>query len=103
MRMKICFLTASILVTRLVTSAQATSTPIPINIDNPAPQNLQLPPGFSSVVVAEGVVGARHMAVNKQGGLYIKLSKLKDGKGIVYLKDTNGDGKFDQQLSFGDY
>lgn len=43
------------------------------------------------------------MAVNQQGDLYVKLSKLKGGKGIIYLKDTNADGKFDVQTAFGDY
>lgn len=64
---------------------------------------LKLPQGFSATVIAEGLAGARHIAANKQGGLYVKLSKLKDGKGIVYLKDTNGDGKFEEQAAFGDY
>ena len=66
-------------------------------------QTLQLPPGFTSTIVAEGLGGARHIAVNKQGGIYVKLSRLKDGKGIIYLKDTKKDGKFNQQLAFGDY
>lgn len=64
---------------------------------------LQLPPGFSATIAAEGVDGARHIAVNKQGGLYVKLARLKNGKGIIYLKDSNGDGKLDQQTAFGDY
>ncbi|WP_018611250.1 PQQ-dependent sugar dehydrogenase [Segetibacter koreensis] len=64
---------------------------------------LHLPAGFTSTVVAENIDAARHMAVNKQGNLYVKLSRLKDGKGIIYLKDTNGDGKFDEQMAFGDY
>ena len=66
-----------------------------------ADAKLQLPVGFTSTIVAEGMSGARHIAFNKQGGLYIKLSQLKDGKGIVYLKDTNDDGIFDKQTAFG--
>lgn len=72
-------------------------------IDTSAVSKMQLPPGFSATIAFEGLNGARHMTVNKQGDLYVKLSKLKDGKGIIYLKDTNGDGKFDQQNAFGDY
>ncbi|RYY10555.1 MAG: sorbosone dehydrogenase, partial [Chitinophagaceae bacterium] len=64
---------------------------------------LVLPSGFKATVIAEGYGGARHMAVTKQGGLYIKLSRLKDGKGIYYLKDTNGDGKPDVQKGFGTF
>jgi glucose/arabinose dehydrogenase len=66
-------------------------------------QTLQLPPGFTATIVAEGLGGARHIAVTKQGGVYVKLSRLKDGKGIFYLRDRKADGKFNQQLSFGDY
>ncbi len=66
-------------------------------------QTLVLPPGFSQSIVAEGLGGARHMAVNKQGGVYVKLSRLKNGKGIIYLKDVKKDGKYIQQLAFGDY
>ncbi|MFT3936351.1 MAG: PQQ-dependent sugar dehydrogenase [Chitinophagaceae bacterium] len=68
-----------------------------------AAQTLQLPAGFSFSVVAEGLGGARHIAVTKQGGVYVKLSRLKDGKGIIYLKDAKKDGKYTQQLAFGDY
>jgi glucose/arabinose dehydrogenase len=64
---------------------------------------LILPKGFKATVVAEGYGGARHLAVTKQGGVYVKLSRLKDGKGIYYLKDTNGDGKFDIEKGFGNY
>ncbi len=64
---------------------------------------LQLPAGFTANIVAEGIIGARHMAVTPQGGLYIKLSKLKEGKGVVYLRDENNDGKFKIAKAFGDY
>jgi glucose/arabinose dehydrogenase len=65
--------------------------------------NLQLPPGFSATIIASGLDGARHLAVTKQGGIYVKLSRLKDGKGIYYLKDTNGDGIIKIQFGFGNY
>src|SRR5436190_989520 len=65
-------------------------------------QALQLPTGFASTIVAEGLGGARHLAVTKQGNVYVKLSRLKDRKGIIYLRDMKN-GKFNQQLAFGDY
>ncbi|MCW3091514.1 MAG: L-sorbosone dehydrogenase [Ferruginibacter sp.] len=65
--------------------------------------HLQLPAGFSAVVVADSVGKARHLAVNNKGDIYVKLNALKDGKGIIYLRDTNGDGKADEQTAFGDY
>lgn len=66
-------------------------------------QTLQLPPGFKATVIAEGLGAPRHIAITKQGNVYIKLGRLKDGKGIFYLKDAHKDGKFNQQLAFGDY
>jgi|SRR5450432_13225 len=66
-------------------------------------QSLLLPAGFSGSIIAEGLSGPRHLVFNKQGGLYIKLGRLKDGKGILYLKDAKKGGKFTQQLAFGDY
>ena len=45
----------------------------------------------------------RHLAVSKQGDVYAKLSKLKDGKGIVLLKDKDKDGVFEEQAMFGNY
>jgi glucose/arabinose dehydrogenase len=64
---------------------------------------LLLPKGFKATIVAEGFGGARHIAVTKLGGIYVKLSRLKDGHGIWYLKDTNGDGVIDIQKGFGNY
>ena len=64
---------------------------------------LVLPKGFSSTIYAEGITRARHIAVNEQGDVYAKLGGLKDGAGIIFLRDTNGDGKADEQSGFGDY
>jgi glucose/arabinose dehydrogenase len=66
-------------------------------------QRLQLPQGFTATIVAEGLEGARHIAVNKQGGLFVKLSKLKDGNGIYYLQPPGGDGKFNGHIAFANY
>jgi glucose/arabinose dehydrogenase len=41
--------------------------------------------------------------VAKNGVLFVKLDKLVDGKGILRLKDNNGDGKADEIKSFGNY
>lgn len=62
-----------------------------------------LPQGFTATVVAENLGQARHLAVNANGDVYVKLGKLKDGKGIVGLRDLNGDGKADKITSFGEY
>jgi glucose/arabinose dehydrogenase len=64
---------------------------------------LQLPAGFKSVVFADGYAGARHLTVTSNGDLYVKLANLKNGKGIVRLRDSNGDGMADDVVSFGGF
>src|SRR5580700_4679828 len=53
---------------------------------------LKLPEGFKATVFADGLGHARHIAVNTNGDVYVKLANLKNGKGIYRLRDTNGDG-----------
>ena len=64
---------------------------------------IKVPAGFVASIVAEELEGARHMVASKGGDLYIKLSRLKDGKGIYRLRDTDQDGVPDQKAGFGDY
>lgn len=64
---------------------------------------LKLPAGFKATIIAENLGNARHIAVTKQGNIYVKLSKVKDGNGIVMLQDANNDGKVDNQKGFGNY
>lgn len=65
--------------------------------------DLHLPPGFSATVIADSLGPVRHLAVTKNGCIYVKLNSLKDGKGILFLQDTNGDGKMDTRTGFGSY
>lgn len=64
---------------------------------------ITLPQGFKSVVVTSGLGKARHLTVAANGDVFVKLEKLKDGKGIIRLHDTNGDGKADETSGFGNY
>jgi len=64
---------------------------------------LKLPEGFAATVFAERLGHARHIAVNANGDVYVKLGNLKNGKGISRLRDTNGDGKAEDITSFGDF
>ena len=64
---------------------------------------LKLPKGFGALIVAENVGRARHIAVTPQGSVYVKSSKLVDGKGILELKDTDGDGKAEVAKTFGTF
>lgn len=65
--------------------------------------NLKLPAGFTATLFATNAGRARHIAVNTNGDVYVKLERLKDGKGILRLRDTNGDGIADETISFGNF
>lgn len=71
--------------------------------NQPAHSLLKLPKDFQVEIVADNLGTARHLAVPRQGLMYVKLGKLKDGKGIIALEDTNGDGKADKETGFGNF
>jgi glucose/arabinose dehydrogenase len=77
-----------------------TASNVPNLADDPG---LKLPAGFTAVITADNLGSARHIAVTPQGKIYVKLSKLKDGKGIIELTDANGDGVAEKQKGFGKY
>ena len=68
------------------------------NVDN---AGLIIPPGFSASIVADNLGEARHIAVTKEGNIYVKLGRPKGGKGILFLQNENGTIK--QQSGFGNY
>ena len=70
------------------------------DIDN---GGLFLPDGFEAVVVADSIGHARHLAVNKNGDIYVKLTYAKQDSGNVAIRDINNDGKADDIAYFGDY
>lgn len=71
-------------------------------LETPA-SDIKLPVGFSATILGTELGSTRHLTVTKNGDIYAKLSKLKDGKGIVLLQDSNKDGKIDNTKWFGDY
>ncbi|WP_247231960.1 c-type cytochrome [Telluribacter sp. SYSU D00476] len=64
---------------------------------------LFLPDGFEAVVVADHIGRARHLAVNENGDIYVKLTNAKQDSGNVAIRDSNNDGKADRIAYFGDY
>lgn len=69
--------------------------------NKPAEVTLVLPEGFRAANVTEKLGSNRHLVVNSNGDIYVKLSKLKDGKGIYVLRNVNG--SYAVIKSFGDY
>ena len=65
---------------------------------------LILPEGFKALVVVDSLNGAaRHLAVNKNGDIYVKLRFPNSRGGNAALRDTDGDGKADVIEYFDDY
>lgn len=71
--------------------------------DNPPDVTIKAPAGFSATIFADDLGSARHIVVNSNGDVYVKLAKKKDGKTIFRLQDANGDGKADKITGFGNY
>ena len=72
---------------------------------NPDANNagLKLPEGFSALVFADSLGHTRHLEVNTNGDVYASLSNLKNGGGIVCLRDLNQDGRADVVKYHGIY
>ncbi len=65
---------------------------------------LSLPGDFEAVVVVDSLGPARHLAINDNGDIYVKIRYSKKGEGgNIALRDTNNDGKADSIVHFGDY
>lgn len=75
---------------------------------HPDPGNggLILPKNFGALVVIDSIGSARHLAVNDNGDIYVKLTfnaAMNGSGGTVGLRDLDGDGKADSVVYFGDY
>lgn len=64
---------------------------------------LKLPEGFGALKVADSIGEARHLVVNRNGDILVKLNRTRDGKGIIILSDKDKDGRADSNTGFGDY
>jgi len=66
-------------------------------------EELILPDGFNAIVVVDSLGPSRHIAVNNNGDIYVKLSIDHGRNGNVALRDIDNDGKADIIKRFGDY
>src|SRR6476659_6578377 len=67
---------------------------------------LLLPKNFEALVVVDSIGPARHLAVNNNGDIYVKLTyndAMNGAGGTVGLRDLDNDGKADSVVYFGDY
>ena len=62
-----------------------------------------LPDKFGAIVVADSLGRGRHLAVHKNGDIYVHLRKLTDdGFGILAIQDTSGDGRANIKKGFSE-
>lgn len=64
---------------------------------------LILPDGFGALVVVDSLGLTRHLAVNDNGDIYVKMRIIDRDSGTVALRDSNDDGRADIVQRFGDY
>lgn len=64
---------------------------------------LILPDSFGALVVADSVGLTRHIAVNSDGNIFVKLRITTGDSGNMVLQDIDGDGKMDIFKRFGNY
>ncbi|HLN02718.1 MAG TPA: hypothetical protein VK335_25740 [Bryobacteraceae bacterium] len=62
---------------------------------------IQLPPGFCALVVADDIGTARHIAAAPNGDIYVALQANGKKGGVMALRDTNGDGRFEVKERIG--
>lgn len=63
---------------------------------------LKLQTGFTAITVVDSLARNRHLVINPNGDIYVKLARLQDGKGIVVLREK-ADGKAEMVKSFANY
>lgn len=95
-----------IIVAILVMCLAGCNQSIELPASDPDNGGLILPGNFEALVVTDSIGRARHIAVNDNGDIYVKLTyndAMQGGGGTVGLRDTNQDGRADTIAYFGDY
>lgn len=63
---------------------------------------IKLPEGFASITVVDSLARNRHLVINDNGDIYVKLASLRGGKGIIVLREK-ANGRAEVQTSFANY
>jgi glucose/arabinose dehydrogenase len=95
------FFTVTLLVTGFLVVVSCTGNRNTNPVSDSQNGGLKLPEGFTAQIVADNLGHGRHIAVNENGDLYLALQDLHEGHGMVAVRDTNGDGKCDLTVYFG--
>jgi len=90
-------LTVGLLSFAFASAAMAQSAPA----CDPDNGGLTLPSGFCAFIAADNLGVGRHLAVAPNGDVYLALQGDRSSGGVVALRDTNGDGRFEMKEQFG--
>lgn len=63
---------------------------------------MTLPEGYVATIYADNLGFARHITTRDDGAVYVALRRAHEDKGIVALRDNDGDGHADDVQYFGD-
>jgi hypothetical protein len=94
-------ITKLVLLLMIVISIGGCRKSITLPKGDPDNGGLFLPGNFEALVVADSTGQARHLAINGNGDIYVKLISSETGRAVVALRDTTNDGKADIRQHFG--
>jgi glucose/arabinose dehydrogenase len=80
-------------------TTKVTESKLHPNADN---GGLKLQAGFAAITVMDSLARNRHLVVSNNGDIYVKLARLRDGKGIVVLREK-ANGRGEVVKSFANY
>ncbi|RRQ49319.1 sorbosone dehydrogenase [Maribacter algicola] len=93
--------------TKIVPKKEDTKRPVLWKKSNPEEDDknggLILPDSFSAISVVDSIGPSRHLAVNDNGDIYVKLREKEGTLGNIALRDTTGDGRADIIKKFGGF
>jgi len=75
--------------------------PAKVTAQTPDNAGIKLPSKFEAHILIDGLGGARHIAVTPDNKIYVRLSRLREGKGTVLLQEK--DNKATVVSRFGDF
>ncbi len=101
MKNRLCAMLLLAIFIQSCTTKKAEEKPLP----QPDPSNagLKLQENFGAIISADNLGRARHLAVDDDGVLYVKLRKAVKGNGILALRDNDDNGIIDEHEAFMPY